>query len=691
MKTALADDKNGLSSLFQMCVNWFFYIQLTITLVELAKMTFIYTYFGLYNFEALTYGQNEISGFSHALNFLFMPEISPVSSSNLFIFEDYWKMATNLFIFSSFVSIFVKTERKYLENLEKQEDEVNISIFTLVASQFKTEKEAKEFIEIVKMQHPTDDIVVDCVFVFNLEEYRKLRNLSSTKNKIYRHFDLEVPESGESEVINPEKNLSPIENQRVPSVLCSEKLLREKSLFTGKIFIVLNDLHVVRSILYLHQSGLFIEKLKSDIAKKMKSEESETESIKILKRATEGYISKIKIEISRDLSDIHFQNLEKNQCFSNSIKIAFCFVICAAIFTIVFFLKYFSTLSVIKIDMNISDPDFRITLFGQTISFSVASICGNFSIVIVSTIGSLLIQAIIFNIKFHYYSHSINASFIVETIYLLSHQFLAIYFGFKKAVFDVRNLVDSTQYSSLLYISNFKFSTYGTGVLIGIWIRYLLMIFWQFLLKKCTKKNIQGNLKEIEEQDTNQIVFIEHSFFAVNVVTSYFYFFFYQHLMSPIILITLTLFLLLNMYFFKRELKHKDRKKKYLSFDHMCTFICFVLLVGSIGSSLATITVFDFYFRYFTEPGFSDAFFPVSLITAITVFFIYFLLLINLKSHDSLSMRVIDFMIDRQLDVRKMEKIEEINDQSGYKNFNSWDQESFDLFFKKEGTKSISE
>ena len=174
---------------------------------------------------------------------------------------------------------------------------------------------------------------------------------------------------------------------------------------------------------------------------------------------------------------------------------------------------------------------------------------------------------------------------------------------------------------------------------------------------------------------------IEHSFFAVNIVVSYFCLFFYQYLMSPVTLLALTVSLGLNFCAFSRALSN-HKKRVHLAFSHVSSLICFVLVAGSAGCLLGTITQFDFAFRYFCIPGHADNYFPLSAITAGGVLVVYCPILLRLRSHSSLSSRILDFLIGRQLHVRRTERVEEVTRVAGFRNFNSWDKERSEIASK---------
>lgn len=676
---AAAPETLSLSFIFRKIVGWFFYLTLVLATLEVAKMVAVYCGCRLHANENTIYGKDESSWFWHFLNFVRMPEGSAVTANAIFVFLDYWRLVVGLLIYSLILVVYAKTEKLYFKSVEERPEDVQLFLFTLSVSGFTSLEEAESFVDVVRLQHPTDDIVIDVVYVYNLDDYRKARHAQVLRDD---RFGAQRGDA-EAEVVQAQRTAGEFADveEPIPSILSAEQLLRAKSVFTGKLFIELNDLHVIRNVLQLTQTGTFLNKVKSDVERAVEYELVSAEEAQRMVALASVYLKRLKIEVAHDANDINFKNIESDTPLLNAFKFALCLLIIVLFIGATIVIKYFATYRDLQVQYGLIAAEFTIprALGGYKVSMAYVGL--TVALVLLPLVGTLVIQVIVSKIKFHLYSSAINASFWLETMYQVLYQFLAVYVGYRYAVFSFKSGMDTSQLTSLYYLTNGDF--YFTVVMfkVGIWVRYGGIKLWKAVLRWRNRKNVQGKSLVNSQETESKMEIVQHSFFAVNIVVSFFCLFFYQYLMSPVVLVALAASLGLNLCAFSAELR-SAQQRVHLSFGHLSSLICFVIVASSTGGMLSMVTHFDFAFRYFCLPGYADSYFPIASIAAGGVLLVYCPVLVKLRSHSSFSVRVMDYVIDRQIHVRLMETVEEETRNSGFKSFNSWDKERADIAAK---------
>lgn len=662
------DEPTGEPQQFGRVTTWFFWLFLVVCLVELGKSTVVYLAFGLWKNEAVIYGETDDDAVWHFLNFLMMPESAVVTTSGLFTFLEYWRMVANLIVFSGIVFIFVQNERRFMRSFGEEGRKPLLFLLTLSVQGFPSQEDAETFVTLMKLQHPTDDVVVEETFVYDLESYRNAR-FQETKDPTGYHRLKTVASTQE----DFEVGASP--------VLTSENLLRSTASFTGKAFVVFNDPQVIRRVLDLNQAGLLLDKVLDDIDRETQagifSEEERRRLVQVAMRS----FDKLRIEFARDPSDIHFRNIEKDPGMANTFKFFLCLLVFILFFAASLIIKYFATTEDLMVEFGRKPADFTIPLGAARFPLSW-TFCGmSLVLVLVPLIGSLLLQLLLSHVRFHFHSSAINASLWAETSYQALQQFLAIYVGYTTAVFQFKNGIDSNQLPFLYYVTNRSFCVNVALFVAAVWLRFAAIKIIGACARWRQRKNIQGASIFQAHRQTESIEIVEHSFYAANIVISFFCLFFFQYLMSPLILLTLALSLGLNCLAFARLLRAKTLRVK-LFFQNICSLILLVLLVSAIGCLVGTMSQFHFSFRYFCQPGYTDNYFPMAVVTAAGALLVYCPILFRLTSTQSFSSRLLDFLIERQGLVSAVEHIEETVKAAGFRRNNSWDREFSEIASK---------
>jgi hypothetical protein len=577
-------------------------------------------------------------------------------------------MVGNLVIFSGIVFLFVQNERRFMRSFGEEGRKPLLFLLTLAIQGFPSKEDAETFVALMKLQHPTDDVVVEETFVYDLEGYRNARLQEIKENGGYQR--LKTMASAQEEI-----------ETGLPSILSSENLLRSTASFTGKAFVVFNDPQVIRRVLELSQAGLLLEKVLEDIHRETQagifSEEERRQLVGVALRS----FDKLKIEFAHDPSDIHFRNIEKDPGMANTFKFFLCLLVFLLFFAASLVIKYFATAEDLQVEFGLKPADLTIPL--GTASFPLSwAFCGmSLVLVLVPLIGSLLLQLLLSHVRFHFHSSAINASLWAETSYQALQQFLAVYVGYTTAVFQFKDGLDSNLLPFLYYVTNRSFCINVVLFVAAVWLRFAAIKIIGACARWRQRKNVQGSSILQSQRQTESIEIVEHSFYAANIVISFFCLFFFQYLMSPLILLTLALSLGLNCLAFSRLLRSKTLRVK-LFFHNICSLILLVLLVSAIGCLLGTMTQFHFSFRYFCQPGYSDNYFPMAVVTAAGAILVYCPILFRLASQQSFSSRLLDFLIERQGLVSAVEHIEETVKTAGFRRNNSWDREFTEIASK---------
>ena len=116
--------------------------------------------------------------------------------------------------------------------------------------------------------------------------------------------------------------------------------LFHQSKFTGKMYIVFNDLRIIRRLIRSWESGEFVETVIENLKENQKIGRLKEARAQLLEIKFKDYIHRIRLTFARDVSDINFENLEKNFLKNNFFKICLIVVAFIGSFWLVYFVHY---------------------------------------------------------------------------------------------------------------------------------------------------------------------------------------------------------------------------------------------------------------------------------------------------------------------------------------------------------------
>ena len=134
---------------------------------------------------------------------------------------------------------------------------------------------------------------------------------------------------------------------------------------------------------------------------------------------------------------------------------------------------------------------------------------------------------------------------------------------------------------------------------------------------------------------------------------------FHQNLLSPGGLVIITLFALMNWGLLTWAQKDSKTFRSYISFDNITFFVVFIITGYALGGIFAFNTQYDFSYRYFTFKSYNDNYFPYFLTTSLSILIIYTPALFMVTRHNSVSLRILDYMIVNGKCQKQLEDIED--------------------------------
>ncbi len=279
----------------------------------------------------------------------------------------------------------------------------------------------------------------------------------------------------------------------------------------------------------------------------------------------------------------------------------------------------------------------------------------NIITVILPIVGYQIVDIFISNCKFSYYSMFNNFSFVVKTLFEFLIRFPATHYGYTMATKELKEILETqpTKLREFFYLINLQWVRISFYLLIGTISKFLLTYLGIIWRNYQNKKHGKGFINKLDHSDCFS-----------NIIMIIAYLGFYQSLLSPVSLILISLNLLMIFIidkFLKKSSKQNNLYTLYISFNNIIMLVQLSLFTFAIGGFFA----FDFQYVYssfyFTNQN-QILYAPFFLITSLTILIIPFPALFLLMRHNSVSLRILDRMIERNTYNHQQENIPRVKE-----------------------------
>jgi len=636
------DTENAIDCAFQIKLNQLynrlhltiFFLLLIVTAVSIGKSAIFYFVFNMYQDRIQIYNITSNSTAELVYNFMVMPEMASISNSTVFSAQDYAQMGFGILVSGLLILLVNLIERRYRRMIVELNAHPLIYLFTLEVSGLERIEDTKKFIELIKIQRHTENVILDISYVYDMNQYDKLKK--------------DVADSGRNTMTtittSTRENFTDEDDYDIDTQRKIKRLFENKQqdLFSKKMYITLNDLSIVRDMVNLYHCGLFYEKLKVDLEKDKETKLLEESEVLLIQEAVDGkgFCKNVRVSLAHDVNDVIWKNLGAKSSRKIFLKILCYLFICSVVFVGMGMLKYFATYRSLRTSLGLEDSCFQIMQFKVNCTWMSL----NIPIAILPILGTLLIENLVVSTKRAHYSSYTNLKFFLETFFQFLYQFVAMYYAYRLAAMNVRQELNADQYQRI--------------------VRYLAIIF--------TKKLINVIRKRLNKPLF--VITINHSTFSVNIVLAFMYLGFYQNLLSPGGIIVISLLALVNWLVLTWQQRDTKNVRSYISFDNMTVFVLFVVGGYALGGIFAFNTQYDFSYRYFTLNSYNDNYFPYFLTTSISILVIYLPALFLVTRHNSVCLRLLDYLIVGRKYEKRIEQLEEHIKVQNYRNDNPYHQ-----------------
>lgn len=660
-KVEVCKFQNKLQDLYHKMLVYAFYIILIVSVTLIIKFACFFFIFNIYQDQKIVYNQNIDSTAVKILNFFIMPELSSATNETLFKWQDVFQMLSGILTSILLIFVICIMEKKYIQTVVDLKEQPLIFLFTLQISNLKTRKNAEDFDKIINMLRPNGSLIISECYIYDMRSYQYQKERVALENKEEQQPGI-LTSAGDRIMPTEHEYLTNEDYKKLGEVL---KDLQDSN-FSNKLLLTLNDLIIIRDIIYVYHSGLLAEKIKRDIQKAMVDKSHTEDEIFLLKNSIDskdGFLNDIKIQLAHDVNDIiwkNFSSTKKN--YKNYFRYLGVFI-ATCIFSVGIFM--FERLYIVEM-INLK---FLKTSKGFSINFQTTEIILNFSVILLSflnlilpVIGSAFIGRILQNVKTPYISSYNNITFFYETTVEACFRFLATHYGYTSGMLAKKSEIPESQIPEFFYYINMKWTLISLFLLLGFVIKvvmYRLEQAWDnYKAKKSPRKP----------------VLVHNTITSSNVILVFMYLGFYQSLLSTLSLIFITLDLLLNFMFDSYVKKDQTRHRSYISYYNIIMIIQFALFIFALGGLFAFNMQINYSNRYFTG-DYDDNFFPYFLITSIVIILIYTPTFWLLSRHNSVSLRLLNHLIENDLYSQQQEAIADYLQFKSYKSENPYYEE----------------
>lgn len=638
-----------------------FYVILIISATLIIKFACFFFIFKIYQDQEIVYNQNVDEAAVKILNFFIMPELSSATNDTLFKWQDVFQMISGILTSLLLILVMCALERQYIKIVVDLKEQPLVFLFTLQVSNLMTKKNAEDFNKIINMLRPNGSLIISECYIYDMRTYHYEKERVALENK-EEHQPGILTSTGDRMMPTENEYLTNEDYKKLGEVL---KDLRDSN-FSNKLLLTLNDLIMIRDIIYVYHSGLFTEKIKRDIQKAMVDKSHTEDELLLLKNSIDdkdGFLNNVKIQLAHDVNDIIWKNFSSTKKNYKNYLRYLGVLIATAIFCVGIFM--FERLYI----MEMINLKFLKTSQGFSINFQTTEIIISFTTIVLSLlnlvlplIGSAFIGRILLNVKTPYISSYNNITFFYETTVEVCFRFLATHYGYTSGMLSKKGQIAASEMPKFFYYINMKWTLISCFLLLGFIIKVLM-----FFASKAWDK-----YKEKTQNRKSELV--QNTITSSNVILVFMYLGFYQSLLSTLSLIFITLNLLCN-YLFDRYLKKDEtRPRSYISYYNITMIIQFALFIFAMGGLFAFNLQINYSNRYFTG-DYDDNFFPYFLITSLVIILIYTPTFWFLTRHNSVTLRLLNYLIENDSYAIQQENISDYLQFKSYKSENPYYEE----------------
>ena len=333
--------QKGLGDIFRQKILVISIFLTILCLLNVVKTSIFYFSFNLYEDYNEIYKKIDIP-FSKVINFLIVPEMLSFSNSILFTLQDYFQLINMIVTSIFFILLYIYVEKKYGNLLVEINSEPQLMLFTIEISKLKNLDELDSLVNLFKLLRPTENCVLDVSHVYNMfkyEQQKKIILLSNSKN--FSSTSLQFTETREDlELCDNDLDIDTQRKSRKTFIDNHDQL------FSGKVFVTLNDISLVKDIIELYEEKCFTERIRNELEKTRTHPyltKEETLFLEEMAEDKDDIFKRVKIQISHSPNDICWQNTGYQNNKMTLLKLLIYLLLCLLIFILIFIMKYYGT------------------------------------------------------------------------------------------------------------------------------------------------------------------------------------------------------------------------------------------------------------------------------------------------------------------------------------------------------------
>lgn len=638
-----------------------FFVVLIVSIALIIKSACFFFIFKIYKDQEIVYNQNVDSTAVKVLNFFVMPELSSATNEKLFKWQDVFQMLSGILTSILLILVICILERQYIKTVVDLKEQPLIFLFTLQISNLKNKQNAEDFDKIINMLRPNGSLIISECYVYDMKSYHYEKERVLLENKEEQQPGI-LTTAGDRMMPTEADYLTNEDCKKLGDVLKDSR----ESKYSNKLLLTLNDLIVIRDIIYVYHSGLLAEKIKRDIQKALVDKSHTEDEIYILKNAVDakdGFLNDAKIQLAHDVNDIIWKNFSSTtKNYKNYLRYLGVFI-ATCIFSVgIFMFERLYIIEMIKLKFLKTSTGFTINFQTTEIILNFATIALSFLNLVLPLIGSAFIGRILHNVKTPYISTYNDITFFYETTVETIFRFLATHYGYTSGMISKKDKISEQQMPEFFYYINMKWTLISFYLLLGFMIKVLM-----FALKKAWDRYKR-------KTEHRQAELVQNTITSSNIILVFMYLGFYQSLLSTLSLTFITANLGLNVLFDKYLKKDDTKHRSYLSYYNITMIIQFALFIFAMGGLFAFNIQINYSNRYFSGK-YDDNFFPYFLITSIVIITIYSPTFWLLTRHNSVSLRLLNHLIENDSYALQQENIADYLQFKSYKSENPYYEE----------------
>ena len=678
VRTEVNEFQNKLQNMYNKMLRLIFFMVLIISGMLIFKFALFYFVF------QINENESQESTAEKILNFFSMPELAHAIDTSLLDWQDITQMISGIMfnILIIFTLFFIERDyKKEIANLQRP----LLFLFTLEVSGLKDKENAKDFIRIIQILRPNDDLILSECFVYDMANYNYEKERLALENK-----EKENP----GMLTSPEMHAIPTDSDFIKIQKSHELVdvffkIKEHD-FSNKLLITLNDLIIIRDIINVYHSGLLPEKIKREIKRAVHDKTHNEEDLTILKNSVdvkEGFLDGIEIKLAHDVNDIRwpsYSSIKKNfsKYFYYIAVVVATFIFCTAIFIC----KRLYVIEMLKLKFKdkkgfaIGLPTGDYILNGVAIFLLLVNL-------FLPLVGISFIKRIFTNIEAPFLSSSNNIAFFGETLVEIFLRILATHYGYTSGMLDMKPEIAEDKLDEFYYYINIEWVIIAFLLLISFILKILFSelykVYERYSIRKSKNKSPDVSENQGTQKKPKQPQPLNNNITSSNVITIFMYLGFYHSLLSTLALILISINLLLTFLYDKHIKNDAKRTRSFISYYNITFIIQFSLFVFNLGGCMAFSLQYNYSHVYFND-NFDINFFPYFLITCIITIVVYSPILLLLTRHNSVSLRVLDYLIKNEIQESQQEGLNNFIWEKNYRKENPYYAEAEKLDIREE-------